>query len=210
MNKGRCSGSIRDDYTTDNVTDADDEILESLVKTATRTPHTQARERKRNNRHTHADRSARKYHTTHFLLHLIISLFFFVKPTSFLIHSSACYLLFTCVIQLAIHSDKTIARNRKCLSYVRSFRILLRFIGFLKICSNWKMVRVKLIYECGHLFCVSRSLSCCCFYLSFCFSMTNLFASMLVQFKAIKTVQKHRVLKFDPNLNLEFLNLISK
>lgn len=92
MNKGRCSGSIRDDYTTDNVTDADDEILESLVKTATRTPHTQARERKRNNRHTHADRSARKYHTTHFLLHLIISLFFLSNPpVSSFIHLLVTY-----------------------------------------------------------------------------------------------------------------------
>lgn len=54
------STSIRDDYLTDTVTDGDDEILESLVKTATRTPTTHPRERKRSNRqHTHADRSER-------------------------------------------------------------------------------------------------------------------------------------------------------
>ena len=56
------STSIRDDYLTDAVTDGDDEILESLVKTATRTT-THPRERKRSNRqHNHADRSsARNY-----------------------------------------------------------------------------------------------------------------------------------------------------
>ncbi|KZS12793.1 Uncharacterized protein APZ42_022001 [Daphnia magna] len=52
------STSIRDDYLTDTVTDGDDEILESLVKTATRTT-THPRERKRSNRqHINADRSA--------------------------------------------------------------------------------------------------------------------------------------------------------
>ncbi|XP_046444572.1 uncharacterized protein LOC124194434 isoform X4 [Daphnia pulex] len=57
MGLGR-STSIRDDYLTDAVTDGDDEILESLVKTATRTT-THPRERKRSNRqHNHADRSS--------------------------------------------------------------------------------------------------------------------------------------------------------
>jgi len=55
------SASNRDDYLTDTVTDGDDEILESLVKTATRMP--APRERKRSNRpHTQTDRSARKYY----------------------------------------------------------------------------------------------------------------------------------------------------
>lgn len=56
------STSTRDDYLTDTVTDGDDEILESLVKTATRTP--APRERKRGNRphSTQAERSsARNY-----------------------------------------------------------------------------------------------------------------------------------------------------
>lgn len=52
------STSLRDDPLTDAVTDGDDEILESLVKTATRTPNT--RERRRNSRHSN-DRSAREY-----------------------------------------------------------------------------------------------------------------------------------------------------
>lgn len=52
------STSVRDDYLTDTVTDGDDEILESLVKTATRTP--APRERKRSNRQhsTQAERSS--------------------------------------------------------------------------------------------------------------------------------------------------------
>lgn len=62
------STSIRDDYLTDTVTDGDDEILESLVKTATRTT-THPRERKRSNRqHINADRSARNYRPSHIFL----------------------------------------------------------------------------------------------------------------------------------------------
>lgn len=52
------STSIREYYLTDAVTDGDDEILESLVKTATRTT-THPRERKRSNcQHNHVYRSS--------------------------------------------------------------------------------------------------------------------------------------------------------
>lgn len=54
---------MRNDGTNGNLTDADDEILESLVKTATKIPSTRTapRERKRTR---HADRKSRKSTST--------------------------------------------------------------------------------------------------------------------------------------------------
>ncbi|KAI4500138.1 hypothetical protein M0802_004555 [Mischocyttarus mexicanus] len=74
---------LRDEGTNGNLTDGDDELLESLVKTATKTPATRTtpRERKRTR---HADRKSCKCDPRTLHLHSGFTLFFFLSSSTFI------------------------------------------------------------------------------------------------------------------------------